>query len=442
MGPATDPVISDSALPSSADVVVIGGGIIGTSAAFDLARRGVRVVLCEKGQIAGEQSSRNWGWVRKQGRDSRELPLIVESLRLWQGMNEAVGADTGFRTTGILYALSSDADIARWEAWLERVRPYQLDSRLVSGDELTRLMPGATRGFKAGLFTASDGRAEPQQAAPAIARAAQRAGATVLTGCAVRGLETTGGRVSGVVTERGHIACNGVVLATGAWSRLFCKDHDIRLPQLRVRSSVLRTGPVEGGPEAAAWLPDVAYRKRLDGGYTVAGAVASVADILPDSFVFFREFLPALRQNWRKMPLRFGRRFFEELSWAGPTPLDQASRYERVRVLDPAPQQQVNAGALAALATVYPVFAKAKVAQQWAGLIDVTPDVVPVISPVERLPGLVVATGFSGHGFGIGPGAGRLAADLVTGAPPVVDPHPFRLTRFSDGSEIRIEAGI
>ena len=97
MAPRVDPVRSDEALPARADVVIVGGGIIGTSAALFLAEKGVSVALCEKGHIAGEQSSRNWGWCRKMGRDPRELPLIIESLRLWQGMNERVEAETGFR---------------------------------------------------------------------------------------------------------------------------------------------------------------------------------------------------------------------------------------------------------------------------------------------------------------------------------------------------------
>jgi glycine/D-amino acid oxidase-like deaminating enzyme len=432
MGPAIDPVACDPPPPPPrADVVVIGGGIIGTCAALTLAARGISVVLCEKGTLAGEQSSRNWGWVRKQGRDSREMPLIMESLRLWESLNEAVGADTGFRRSGILYAGASAQDLAKWEAWLAMARPYGLDSRMVSPDEVAALIPGATRPFRGGLYTASDGRAEPHKAVPAIATAARRAGAKVVVGCAVRGLETVGGRVAGVVTEHGPIACQGVVLAGGAWSRLFCKDHAIRLPQLRVRSSVLRTTPVEGGPETAAWLTHAAYRKRLDGGYTIAGAVASVADIVPDSFAFFREFLPALRANRRDMKLRFGRRFFEELAWARRAPPGAPTRYERARVLDPAPQLAVNAAALAAVAEVLPAFRTARVVQEWAGLIDVTPDVVPVISTVGSLPGLVIATGFSGHGFGIGPGAGHLIADLVSGAKPIFDPEPFNPARFS-----------
>src|SRR5919205_1104088 len=104
MAPRVDPVPSDEKVPAKADVVIIGGGIIGTSTALFLAQRGVSVVLCEKGHIAGEQSSRNWGWVRKTRRDPREIPLVIESLRLWERMNETVEAETGFRTTGIMFA--------------------------------------------------------------------------------------------------------------------------------------------------------------------------------------------------------------------------------------------------------------------------------------------------------------------------------------------------
>ena len=111
-------------------------------------------------------------------------------------------------------------------------------------------------------------------------------------------------------------------------------------------------------------------------------------------------------------------------------------------MLDPDPASGVTNSALAAAQEAFPIFKRARVAQHWAGLIDVTPDAVPVISPVAEVPGLVIATGFSGHGFGIGPAAGRLAADLATGAPPIVDPAPFRYSRFTDGSPITIDAGI
>ena len=442
MGPPVDPVRADTALPESVEVVVIGGGIVGTSTALALAKRGISVALCEKGHIAGEQSSRNWGWVRKGRRDPREMPLIVESLRLWEGMNEAVEGETGFRTTGIVWSCEDDADVARYEAWLEHARPYQIDARMISGAELDRHVPGGAKRWKAAMYCATDGRAEPQKAAPAIATAAQRAGAVIATGCAVRGLDRAGGRVSAVVTERGRIRCNAVVLAGGAWSRRFLADVDITLKQLKVRSSALRTAPLEGGPEDAFWCAKGAYRKRLDGGYSIAQGSVNIVPLVPDSFRYFGDFLPAFKEDWRGLKLRVDGRFRQEWIEARPVPLDQVSPYERCRVLDPEPDRKHNRQALKDLSELFPVFAGARVVQEWAGMIDVTPDAVPVISTVDALPGLVVATGFSGHGFGIGPAAGRLAADLAVGSRPIVDPHHFRLSRFSDGSRPRPDAGL
>jgi glycine/D-amino acid oxidase-like deaminating enzyme len=442
MGPAVELVESDETLPQRAAVVIVGGGIVGTSAALFLARKGLSVILCEKGRIAGEQSSRNWGWVRKMGRDPREIPLIIESLRLWQGLNELVGDETGFRQAGILYGCETDEEVERRAAWLEHARPYQLDTRMLSQAELAELLPGATRLPKAGLYTKSDGRAEPQKATPAIARAARRAGAAILTGCAVRGIETQGGRVAAAVTEQGRIACDSVVLAGGAWSRLFCGSLGLRLPQLKVRSSVMRTEPLDGAPGTAMLMGDFAFRKRLDGGYSIANGLHTLYDVVPDSFRLATDFLPALALERHSLHFRLGARFLEEWRTPKSWKLDEPSPFEQVRVLDPKPERSFNDQAKASLAKVFPVFAQARVAQQWAGLIDVTPDAVPVISPVESVPGFFLATGFSGHGFGIGPGAGRLVADLVTGGDPIVDPTPFRFSRFSDGSRPRPIAGV
>ncbi|HET7880095.1 MAG TPA: FAD-binding oxidoreductase [Acetobacteraceae bacterium] len=431
MSPPVDSVRSDPKLPDRADVVIIGGGIIGSCAALFLAAKGHSVALCEKGQIGGEQSSRNWGWCRTMGRDAREIPLAIESLRLWRGMNARIGRETGFRQPGIAYLCETEKEVAVQEAWLEEARQYQVDARLVRGADIDILVPGASRMFVAAMHTPTDGRAEPSQAAPAIAEAARAAGAVVLTGCAVRGIETTGGRVSGVVTEKGRIGCEAAVLAGGAWSRLFCGNVGIDLPQLRVLGSVFRTQPVSGGPEVTAGGSVFAFRKRLDGGYTIARRNANVADITPDSFRLLRQYAPALKENYGEIRLRFGRRFFEEWRTKRRWSLDEATPFEAVRVLDPAPKLATLDEARSVLARSFPAFARIEVAESWGGLIDVTPDAVPVIGEVASLPGFFLATGFSGHGFGIGPGAGRLAADLVAGDPPIVDPAPFRFARFA-----------
>jgi len=436
-----DPFVADESLPTSADVVVVGGGIIGASTALFLAERGADTLLCEKGQISAEQSGRNWGWCRSMGRDPRELPLVMESLKLWRTMNERVGAETGFRQCGTLYLCPDEASLRKREAWLPHARQYGVDSRILRGREVNRLLEGSASTWLGALHTPSDGVAEPQKATTAIAHGARRRGAKVLTRCAVRGIETSGGRVSGVVTEKGRVSCRTAVLAGGAWSSLFCRYLGVRLPQLKVLASVLRTAPLEDGPSTAAWGPGLALRKRLDGGYTVShGSV--VANIVLDSFRYFTDFLPVLRMEWQGISLRLGAQFLQEWQFGRGWTLDDVSPFEKVRTLDPPPVNDDLRRARGELERAFPVFQGVPTVASWAGLIDATPDLLPVISGVARLPGLVISTGYSGHGFGIGPGAGKLTADLATNAALVVDPSPFRLSRFEERPRPRPQAGL
>jgi glycine/D-amino acid oxidase-like deaminating enzyme len=437
MAPRVDPVASDEALPARADVVVIGGGIIGVTAALFLAQKGISVALCEKGHIAGEQSSRNWGWCRKMVRDPRELPLIIESLRLWERMNQTVEAETGFRTCGIMYLAESEADLAQLEPWLEHAREFQLDTHAIGGAEVGERLPGLAKKWAGALYTPSDGKGEPQLAAPAIAAAARRAGASIMTQCAVRGIETAGGRVAGVVTEKGRIACQSAVLAGGAWSRLFAGNLGVDLPQLKVLASVMRTEKLDGGPEISASGDLFGYRKRMDGGYTVSTLGVRTIDLVPDNFRLFFDYMPAVRLHWKKLRFRVGSRFAEEWRMKRRWSLDEVTPFEAVRTLDPAADPHVLRRAQNSIAEAFPAFRGVKIAETWGGLMDVMPDAIPVISAVDHVPGFFIATGFSGHGFGIGPGAGRLVADMVAGGPTIVDPTPFRLTRFTDGSNPR-----
>ena len=165
-----------SALPQTSEVVVIGGGIAGVASAYYLAMAGVPVVLCEKGVIAGEQSSRNWGWIRKQGRDPRELPAIILALRLWENIAREVNEHIGWTKDGIAYVAETDAELARFENWLPHAREHQLDTRLLSPVETDALLRQGRRRFKGALFTPSDARAEPKRAVPALARAAAARG--------------------------------------------------------------------------------------------------------------------------------------------------------------------------------------------------------------------------------------------------------------------------
>ena len=437
-GPRVVAVQGDEAAPAKVDVVVVGGGIVGASTALELAERGISVALCEKGGIGKEQSSRNWGWVRLSRRDPREVPLMVEAMRIWDGLDRRIGRDTGFTRCGIVFACASDAQLQQYDDWRRNLEGYQSETRMLSSAEYAAMFPGLPGRVRGALYTPTDGRAEPQKAAPAIAEAARAKGAAILTECAVRGVETSAGRVSAVVTELGRIACSQVVVAGGGWSNLFCGRHDIDVPQLNVMNSVLRTKPLEDGPSQTLWTRDFAVRKRQDGGYTIASGHANIVDIVPKSFRYGWKYLPAFREEWRSLRFRISRRFFVEASMPRRWAMDEASPFEHARVLDPVPSQRHTKGVLRRVAEAWPAFGRAEIAQTWGGYIDITPDAVPVISAVDALPGFHIATGFSGHGFGIAPAAGRLMADILTGRPPVVDPTPFRFSRFSDGSKIEL----
>lgn len=429
MHPQLDLITPSPDLPDAVDTVVIGGGIIGVMTALTLAERGQRVALCEKGEVAAEQSCRNWGWVRRMGREASEYPLGIRSLSLWDDMNTRVGAETGFRRTGVVYTAETKAEAARLLTHHATATEFGVDARLLSPAEFAALMPDHKPLVRAALVTPDDGRAEPSMAVPAMARAAMVRGVHLLTHCAVRGLETEGGAVSAVITERGTIPCKSAVLAGGVWSRLFAGNLGIGLPVLKIKGSVMRTAPMEQGPNIAIGNGAFGMRRRLDGGFTIAPRDASEAQITPDSFRLMRHFLRAMVATRHEYRLQFGSVFWDELRAPRSWPWDAPSPMEQTRILNPVPSSKRLAKVRGALFRRFPGMDGIQEADRWAGMIDVTPDAVPIISRCA-LPGLILSTGYSGHGFGIGPAAGELTADLVMGQPPLIDPTPFCLDRF------------
>ncbi len=424
-------------IPNRADIVIIGGGIVGVSTAWFLARQGVDVVLCEKGYIAGEQSGRNWGWIRAQGRDPRELPMVLESQRIFRDLETEIGESVGFSQGGCLYTARNEKQLDEFNDWLELARDHDIDTRVLDRNELSTLVSGAEADWCGAMYTASDGRAEPHKTAPAIARAAARSGATILTACAVRGIESSGGRVSSVVTEHGAIQTSVVLCAAGAWTSVFCRSLNIAVPQLKVRGTVARTAPADRIIDGSLFDERIGIRRREDGGYTVAHGSVLDHGITPATFRYAFKFLPALMQEIKVLRLRFGKDFFEELAMPHHWELDEESPFERQRVLNPEPSKRVLKGIRKNMNAVFPQLANVSIVEAWAGMVETSPDVVPMIGEVGDLSGFYIASGFSGHGFGIGPGAGKALAAMLTGADNPIDLSPFKLSRFFDGSPVR-----
>lgn len=431
MSPSIDPVQTSNALPPATTVVIIGGGIIGLTAALTLAERGIPVVVIEKGRIAGEQSSRNLGWVRKTSRHADDIPLALAADRLWAQMPERVGADVGYRQAGIMFIARNEAQMNMHQNWLKSVEHLSLDSRLLSNREIADKVPGGQGNWAGGIFTPSDARAEPTLASSAIARAAMAKGAIIVEHCAVRNLVTSAGRVSGVMTERGEVRCEQVLLAGGLWSRRFLGNLGVNLPTLPLTCSVLRTKPMEGPTDIAVGAPDFSFRKHQDGGFIITQRGKLDAFLTLDHLLLGTRFLPQLKAQRDFLKISLGKYFLNDLALARRWKADSVTPFEKVRVQDPPANHGLNDDALRNLRAAWPVFQQAEIAAAWAGTIDVTPDSNPVIGPVASIPGLTLATGFSGHGFGTSPAAGHLAADLVSGQTPIIDPAPYRFERLA-----------
>ena len=431
-------IASSPELPAEADAVVIGGGIIGSFAAYYLAQRGLKVALVEKGVVGGEQSSRNWGWCRQQNRDERELPMATKSIDLWERFTAESGEQTGFKRCGLFYVSNDEQELATWASWHEFAKTAGVTTHMLTAEEATRRAGFTGRQWRGGVFSPSDGIANPGLAAPAVAKALMKLGSTVHQGCAARGIETAGGAVTSVVTEKGAIRTPLAIMAGGAWASSFCNQLDVRFPQASVRQSIVALAT------AGIDLPDAFYSRgfsmtqRGEGCHALAISGRARVDPTIQFVRFAREFIPMFQRRWRNLSpggLEAFRSGHESLSrWS----LDRPTPMEAMRILDPKVDQTVvrllrkRAGAL------IPALASAPVAGSWAGYVDSTPDGVPVIGEVPSISGFILAAGFSGHGFGIGPGAGHLVADVATGVAPIVEARPYELSRFDPGRPLDV----
>ena len=432
MAPIIKPINNlETVLPMSTTVVIIGGGIVGLTAALTLAERNVPVVVLEKGRLAGEQSSRNLGWIRKTNRHPNDIPLALAADRLWEEMPERTNADVGYKKAGILFIGRTPEELTGYQKWHDETQSLNLGSRMLNAQEIDEMVPNGRGQWAGGIYTATDGRAEPTMAASAIANAAIAKGAKILENCAVRTLTTENGRVTGVVTEQGEIACQEVLLTGALWSRRFLGNMGIKLPTLPVICSVLKTKPMDIDFHPAVGAADFSFRRHVDGSYIITQRGKLDAPITLDHILIGMKFLPMLKGQHNFLKIGVGKYFWTDLMMSRSWSKDSVTPFEKIRTMDPKVSDVLNQAALSNLRAAWPDFEKAEIESQWSGMIDITPDSNPVIDRLEQIEGLTIATGFSGHGFGTSPAAGQLAADLVMRSEtPLIDPAPYSFSRF------------
>jgi len=410
---------------SSSDVVVVGGGIIGCATAYYLAKRGVSVVVCEKGDVGLEQSSRNWGFVRQQGRDAAELPLMMASNRIWQGLEAELDADLEWIQGGNLYLAHNRERLELFEQWRPLAKEHGLETHLLTPHQLRLQVPAMKSKLLGAMFTPSDGQAEPRKVCPAFRRAAQTRGAKFMTGCAVKKIALQNRKVSGIHTEWGYIRASTVVCAGGAWSTRLIRPLGVLLPSLWVKGSVARVAPVRELTAAGVW-GRASFRQRRDGRLYLALGIEGEHHIMLDSLRFMPVFLPVYWHNKNQMKFKLGRVLADDL-------LGRFDDFTRHRAIDPPPSREEIEQAVYIMQTEYRELEGMTVERTWAGYIDCTPDMLPVIDHLDGPPGLILATGFSGHGFGMGPIAGKLVSEMVVDAKPSIDVKSLRFGRFKEG---------
>ncbi len=424
--------MASEALPAKADVVIIGSGIVGCSTAYFLAKRGVNTVVVEKGSLTNEQSSRNWGWLRQQGRNAREIPLAMFSLETWNRLSQELDTDIEFIQQGSLKLAYTEEEMAKYEAWTDAVKPLGLNTAMLSAKEVKEKFPFLEGSYLGAAFTPGDGQAEPRTTTESIARAAMEKGVKFYTQCAVEGIELSNGSVTSVVTERGEIKADTIVCAAGAWSTKLAQMVGLYLPQTAVRATVSETTAAPLMTHTVMFGDQVALRQKRDGTLYIAGGQIADYDITLDSFRHIWAFLPSFRGARRNFKLRVGTELVKDTFRSLPWSSARKHPFAHAIDLEPKPNPKNIENSLRNLLRLIPSLGDVRIQRTWAGQIDVTPDATPVLGEAPGVRGLVFATGFSGHGFTMGPGAGLTTSELILDGKTTLDIHPLRFSRFRE----------
>ena len=429
--------MTEKAPAGEADVVIIGGGIMGCATAYNLARRGVRAILLEKGRLVGEQSSRAWGFVRQQNRDISELPLMIAGNRIWRELSAELEADIEWRQGGILSLAHTAEELAHYESNQKIEREHGVDSRMVTPDQVRELLPGFAGQVLGGLHTPSDGNAEPVKASSAFAAAAERAGAMLHPYCTVEGFTTQAGKIASVITDKGEIRTSTVVCAAGAHSSKLARMVGLDLPVRTVRATVAETTPLPEVTRLAVRGGGVSFRQRASGSVYLAQSTNNAADydLTLESFRHLKWFLPNFLKNREMVRLHLGKPLWDDVLRAMPWSSARKHPFAHTVDFEPPPNERQVEKSRRAFLEYFPHLKAAdlRIQRTWAGMIDAMPDMVPVLGRVPKLEGFIFATGFSGHGFAMGPIVGRLLSELIVEGRTSLDITGLRFSRFAEG---------
>lgn len=368
------------------DVVIIGGGISGAAAAFELAREGHAVTLLEARALAGMASGWTLAGVRQSGRDPAELPLAQAAVRRWGMLDETLSGDTGYRRGGNLRLARDAQEVEVVRRLVETQRAAGLEIEFVDGNAAVRaIAPALSERILAASLCPSDGHADPVATVNAFAAAARRHGADIREGVAVRRVLVGGGRVTGVETDGGRIEAPCVVLAAGVHVPALLAPLGLSLPLTLRQVSVLQTEPL--------------------------------APLLSQVFGVANADCAGRQQNDGRLRVTTGLGH-----WQRPLDAWQSEDFH--------PRTTEVVAMVERIGAILPALKEARLNRVWGGLIDLTPDSLPVFDAPDAVPGLVIAAGFSGHGFCLGPVTGEIVADLALGRLPRHPVAPFRLARL------------
>ena len=374
------------------DVVVVGGGVNGCAAAYHLAREGHAVTVVERYAPAAMASGWTLAGVRQSARDPAELPLARAAVDIWPSLDEELGAETGYRRKGNLRLARTEREMEIIRDLVAAQRQAGLDLRFLgSNDEIREIAPAVAPTVLAASFCPTDGHADPHATVAAFRHAAERHGAVFRLGENVLSIELSNGAVRGVTTDAGRIGCGACLVAGGVRSNDLLDGLSLAVPMRVTTTTVIQSDPVPPLLEQVLGTAtaDFAARQQIDGRMRVSG----------------------------------GSRPWHGVIEEGATP-QVRSTFDAIAVTI-----AVGTAALPALRDL-------RLSRFWTGLIDLTPDALPVIESAPEVDGLVIACGFSGHGFGIAPVTGLVLRDLILGKPPLLPLDAFRRARFAGASEI------